>query len=555
MSGGDLWVKGPPPSLVLTAGEQGASLTNSFTYDLLVLQTLAEKTNAPATGSVSLSVVGAGFATSSLTAMSRITASSAEATHWQSETSFMALASAGLQQWNNAVEFVAYTILGRINSVSLPYTYDTPQVSSKRVGNEILLGNSILTVIGNGFGTTSRTLRAFSQSSSCEASDWISDSTILCGQSNAFAKGSGSIGLTALGSVATLSEALSYDSPMVSSVQKTNIAAPLQARILTISGFNFAYTNPRSQHSLLPSMGVRLQATSVEQTTWVSQTAIIVKKEGRSGSPGSMSLMVTAGATLGSITESLSYDSIASSTTLPTNTPATGSSSITVSGFGFGDSSGRSLATRIGPSGTGCEASLWVSETSVQCLRSSGLGKSRRISVTASNVAASQTEALSYDTGSFLVQKTLPGIGFVQILDSGTGYVNGTFSGVSSDGSGGFFGRFYVSANGSIISNVLVSVGLMPQPWQTHFDLKSVLALPEAVATDSEVAFGEPVRPGDQIHCCETLRSLSEVKTTKLGTGRFWVIDAVCSNQNGLWVGTETMTGFGYRNHLAKSQD
>jgi hypothetical protein len=95
----------------------------------------------------------------------------------------------------------------------------------------------------------------------------------------------------------------------------------------------------------------------------------------------------------------------------------------------------------------------------------------------------------------------------------------------------------------------------IPLPWQTHFDLKTVLALPEAVATDSEVAFGEPIRPGDRINCYETLRSLSEVKTTKLGKGRFWVIDAVCRNQNGLWVGTETMTGFGYRNHLGRAQD
>ena len=87
----------------------------------------------------------------------------------------------------------------------------------------------------------------------------------------------------------------------------------------------------------------------------------------------------------------------------------------------------------------------------------------------------------------------------------------------------------------------------IPLPWQTHFDLKTTLVLPEAVATDSEVAFGEPVRPGDRISCNETLQSLSEVKTTKLGMGRFWVIDAVCRNQHDAWVGTETMTGFGYR--------
>ncbi len=87
----------------------------------------------------------------------------------------------------------------------------------------------------------------------------------------------------------------------------------------------------------------------------------------------------------------------------------------------------------------------------------------------------------------------------------------------------------------------------IPLPWETHFELKETLALPEAVATDSEVAFGEPIRPGDRVSSVETLRSLSDVKTTKLGKGRFWVIDCVCRNQRGDWVGTETMTAFGYR--------
>ena len=40
---------------------------------------------------------------------------------------------------------------------------------------------------------------------------------------------------------------------------------------------------------------------------------------------------------------------------------------------------------------------------------------------------------------------------------------------------------------------------------------------------------------------------LSDFKTTKLGTGRFWVLDVVYENQNGELVGTESYTAFGYR--------
>ena len=85
------------------------------------------------------------------------------------------------------------------------------------------------------------------------------------------------------------------------------------------------------------------------------------------------------------------------------------------------------------------------------------------------------------------------------------------------------------------------------QPLQVHFDLKEALGLPEAVMTDNTITFGEPVRPGDRLTTHQVLRSVSEPKTTKLGTGRFWVIDVVYENQDGEHVGTARYTGFGYR--------
>jgi uncharacterized protein len=84
-------------------------------------------------------------------------------------------------------------------------------------------------------------------------------------------------------------------------------------------------------------------------------------------------------------------------------------------------------------------------------------------------------------------------------------------------------------------------------PLQVHFDLKERLGLPEAVIADSVVVFGAPVRPGDVITTREVVRSISEPKTTKLGTGRFWVIDVEYRNSNGELVGVESYTGFGYR--------
>ena len=85
------------------------------------------------------------------------------------------------------------------------------------------------------------------------------------------------------------------------------------------------------------------------------------------------------------------------------------------------------------------------------------------------------------------------------------------------------------------------------QPLQVHFDLKERLGLPEAVMTDNEIIFGEPIRPGDKLRTRQILHSVSEPKTTKLGNGRFWVIEVQYLNQRDELVAKEMYTGFGYR--------
>jgi hypothetical protein len=108
----------------------------------------------------------------------------------------------------------------------------------------------------------------------------------------------------------------------------------------------------------------------------------------------------------------------------------------------------------------------------------------------------------------------------------------------------------------------MVSVWFRPHHWapdrdtgglplQVHFDLKEGLGLPEAVMSDNTIVFHEPVRPGDRLTTRQILRSVSDEKTTRLGTGRFWVIDVEYRNQRGELVAVESYTGFGYRRSAA----
>ena len=111
---------------------------------------------------------------------------------------------------------------------------------------------------------------------------------------------------------------------------------------------------------------------------------------------------------------------------------------------------------------------------------------------------------------------------------------------------------------GPIAPPTMLSVWMRPHHWapgvtepqvplQVHFDLKERFDLPEAVISDNTIVFHEPVRVGDFITTCQRLRSVSDEKTTRLGTGRFLVIDVEYRNQRGDLVGVESYTGFGYR--------
>lgn len=111
--------------------------------------------------------------------------------------------------------------------------------------------------------------------------------------------------------------------------------------------------------------------------------------------------------------------------------------------------------------------------------------------------------------------------------------------------------------DGMTVPPTTLSLWMRPHRWepgateeqvalQVHFDLKEKLGLPEAIMSDNTLILHEPVRPGDVIRHHQVLRSISDEKTTKLGTGRFWVIDIEYHNQNGELVGIESYTGFGY---------
>lgn len=84
-------------------------------------------------------------------------------------------------------------------------------------------------------------------------------------------------------------------------------------------------------------------------------------------------------------------------------------------------------------------------------------------------------------------------------------------------------------------------------PLSLHFDLKDAFELPDGVVSASEMTLYAPVRLGDRITTTQTIRDISDEKTTRVGTGRFWTIDVTYWNQGGEIKGIETYEMFSYR--------
>lgn len=84
-------------------------------------------------------------------------------------------------------------------------------------------------------------------------------------------------------------------------------------------------------------------------------------------------------------------------------------------------------------------------------------------------------------------------------------------------------------------------------PLSLHFDLKQAFDLPDGVVSANEITFHAPVRHGDRITTTQTIRDISDEKTLRVGTGRFWTIDVTHRNQEGEVKGVETYEMFSYK--------
>ena len=84
-------------------------------------------------------------------------------------------------------------------------------------------------------------------------------------------------------------------------------------------------------------------------------------------------------------------------------------------------------------------------------------------------------------------------------------------------------------------------------PMELHFLIKKALDFPLGIVTEVEIEFHDPIIQGNKISAEQKLMSVSDEVDTKLGKGRYWVIEVTYKNESNNLVGKQNIHFLGYK--------
>jgi hypothetical protein len=274
-------------------------------------------------------------------------------------------------------------------------------MSAMRRANAAASGSVSVSVHGGSFGVGSMTPSVLVSKTACERTVWEADTVVRCRTGHGGLGGSRGTAVTAGGVSSSQTSAFSGDGMAASGMLRGNAAATGSSR-LTVAGLGLGLYSATHE--------ARVGRTGSESTAWLSDTVVCIKLAGAAG--GTRLVAATAATHAGSLTGGVSIQLPSLSSAKMSNMAATGSGSVTVSGAGLG-----LLAYTMSVSSglSACERSSWMSDTSARCLRSGGVGLSRRAGLTVGVQARTRSAGSSFDVVqlSVTVRSNGPGTGSV----------------------------------------------------------------------------------------------------------------------------------------------
>ena len=197
---------------IMTVGKRSGSISESITYSVGDTSTLTRK-NQAGTGSISLTVAGAGLGQFEYTTSLRTSKTGCEATEWESETTARCLTGTGAQ----GTRQVIMTAGEQEGTFTQSWSADTAGLSMMSNINREATGATTLTVHGASMGLVTYTGRAREGHTGCEATYWESETAVWCLAGHGV-RGTRRLLFTAGQACGSISQAWSIDSPSLYSL-------------------------------------------------------------------------------------------------------------------------------------------------------------------------------------------------------------------------------------------------------------------------------------------------------------------------------------------------
>jgi hypothetical protein len=281
----------------------------------------------------------------------------------------------------------AVTIAAVVGTRVFGFTFDTPVLSKYDPVNGPTSGGGYQTLLGTNFGSVDHTPTALFQNGieqQCYSTSWTSQTHVTCGTPSGYGSVTKTV-LTVAAMVGTRMTGFTYDSPIVSDSNAVNMPNTQQGTI-TIKGLNFAtvYATPT----------ILIADTMCTTTAWTTATAVLCNSVA-TGSGSGNAIVTTLASLVGTGLGIFSYDTAAVTYLLSSNGVPSGSTSVTLNGINFGDSTATPTAI-LGSSS--CSTLYWMSVTTTKCTLSPGTGNSLDSFLMIGAVASTFQNVFSYNS-------------------------------------------------------------------------------------------------------------------------------------------------------------
>jgi len=347
-----------------------SSLMHSYTAPsvLRLVSSCINCSNLPISGAAFVSVLGAGFSTHDSSALSTFAGSAEEASQWLSSSTILSKVSSGLLRSG----FMMVSIGLQKGSRTMAFGFDAPIASSIAMTNGPVLGATLISVTGRNLGVLDSSLSAKLAATVCTSPVWTSDSASIC----VVSRGTGArldVSVTVAQQVGTLTEAFTYNHPVIFSVFPVSSPTTAQTRMF-VGGVNFGGFNAAP-------VSIRIGGTQVPSVSVISDALLTFINTPGVGIQKSVRLEVDSLVT--EISMAFTYFAPAISSMRQLNVPMTGSVSITILGSNMGTFN--SSLVKLSLLGSNALHVKWISDTCVTSLVSSHGSFASLVTVSVSN--------------------------------------------------------------------------------------------------------------------------------------------------------------------------